>query len=96
MPMCMNELRVMFDLGEERRVAIEIVSCLKEDFEILSAEYTLVKVGTDVPEQEGSCDINAHEISVKICPKNTGTYRLKFTYRIADETLIDIVKVRVD
>lgn len=43
----------------------------------------------------GICNIIAHLIDTVIEPKEKGEYQLIVTYKIADETLIDAVKVVV-
>ena len=86
---------VEFDLGETRHVKIEIVSCKGEPFEILSASYTLTARGDTEPESQVASVIMDHLIDQVITPQKRGIYILAVTYRIADETLIDKVEVRV-
>lgn len=56
--------------------------------------------GTDLPfeilEASGNCVIDGHEIDVFLSPESAGEYRLRHIYRIADETWVDNLKIRVD
>lgn len=88
-------MRVKFDLGENRHVKLIIHSLKNENFEIDNASYTLTKVGNTEEESSGPCMIYDHEIDSVISPNEKGVYHLKITYKILDETLIDIVEVMV-
>lgn len=86
---------VNFDLGEIRHVKIQIHSCKGDPFEILSASYSLIWKGDMETEDSGASVIQEHVIDQVIAPKRRGTYNLEVTYRIADETLVENVEVRV-
>ena len=86
---------VNFDLGETRHVKLQIHSCKGDPFEILSASYALTGRGDTEPEDSGASVIQEHVIDQVITPKRRGAYNLEVTYRIADETLIENVEVRV-
>lgn len=88
-------MSVKFDNGEKKHVQLLIHSIKGEDFTILSASYALIKKRTGVREDEGPCVIDGHIIDTIIAPKETGTYELKITYHIADETLIENIEVLV-
>lgn len=88
-------MTVVFDYGESRHIKLRICSCKNEDFEIISASYELTKKGNDKPEDSGGCVLYGHVIDISINPKERGTYLLKITYYIADETLIENLEVRV-
>ncbi len=88
-------MQVDFDFGETRHVKIKIHSCKGDPFEILSASYSLTAKGCTEPEDSGASVIQEHVIDQVITPKRRGTYKLVITYRIADETLIEKVEVRV-
>lgn len=84
------------DLGEKIYVrCIVKPKCEQElPFVIRNARWGLKDTG-GVLEDEGECIINGHEISAFIAPQKAGTYRLKYTYEIADETWVDNVKLKV-
>lgn len=86
---------VIFDQGENRHVRLKISSKKNENFEISSATYTLKKKDCEKVEASGDCIIIDHIMDSVICPKEKGEYVLKITYKIADEILIDDVKVVV-
>lgn len=83
------------DLGEKIHVRSIVKPKCEQDlpFTIRNARYELI-YGTEV-EDSGECAINGHEIDAFICPKNTGTYCLKYIYDIADETWVDNVRIKV-
>ena len=85
-------MQVIIDFGETRHIMLEVVSIKNDEFVISSASYVL-RNGKD--ETAGSCNIIAHLIDTVIEPKEKGEYQLIVTYKIADETLIDAVKVVV-
>lgn len=88
-------MTVVFDYGEVRHVKLRIHSCKNENFEIVSASYTLTVAGETEPEDSGLCIILGHTLDMVINPKKKVRYLLKITYYIGDETLIDTVEVRV-
>ena len=88
-------MSVRFDFGERKHVQLLIHSVKNEDFTILSASYALTKKRTGVKEDEGPCVIDGHIVDTVIEPKETGTYELRITYHIADETLIENIEVLV-
>lgn len=91
----MTNMKVRFDLGETQHVKLK-VHCLKHDnFVIEHAKYDLIKNGCNVPESSGICTIQDHIIDTVITPLEKAPYRLKITYNILDETLIDVVEVVV-
>jgi hypothetical protein len=85
--------RTYFNLGESRHVKLLIKSANKEAFVIRTAKWELLKKG--VLESQGDCSIDEHIIDAYISPLNTGTYKLRFTYEIADETIIEVIEVVV-
>lgn len=88
-------MSVKFDSGEKKHVQLLIHSIKNEEFTILSASYSLIKKRTGVREDEGPCVIDGHIIDTIISPKENGTYELRITYHIADETLIENIEVLV-
>lgn len=74
---------------------VEASRCIVDEFVISSASYVLRNEQTGKDETAGSCNIIAHLIDTVIEPKEKGEYQLIVTYKIADETLIDAVKVVV-
>lgn len=90
-----GDTMIVFDHGERRHVRLLIHSCKNEAFEILDASYELTALGDEVPEDSGACAISEHIIDMIIHPQKQGMYRLVVTYHIADETLIEALRVRV-
>ena len=86
-------MQVIIDFGETRHIMLEVVSIKNDEFVISSASYVLRNEQTGEDETAGSCNIIEHLIDTVIEEK--GEYQLIITYKIADETLIDAVKVVV-
>lgn len=84
-----------WDLGEQRHIkAVVKPKCGAEiEFEIEDARYELVYAGNVV--DSGECLVDAHEIDAYICPESRGNYELRLIYKIADETWVDVVKIKV-
>lgn len=87
-------MRVVMDLGETRHIRLEIFNIYNQDFTIKKCDYELTSP-TGESEMIGQADILDHIIDVLVEPKFSGDYDLKFTYYIADEILIEHVKVTV-
>lgn len=88
-------MTVIMDFGESRHVKLMIHNCKGDEFEIVRADYEFTLKGADEPETSGTANIVEHIIDIAVNPKQKGTYTLKVTYHIADETLIDTVEVQV-
>lgn len=96
-------MNVKFDLGEEKNVVVTIRSCKDESFVIDSAKWELFFVKNEfksVPnnnglESEGTGMIVDNKIYSLIKPKKEGSYILRLTYMIANETLIDNIPIDV-
>lgn len=86
---------IVFDYGENRHVKLRVTSCKDESFVIRNASYELVRSDTQEVEIQGSATILENILDVVICPQNVGYYELKYTYSIADETLVDVVEISV-
>ena len=84
---------LMFDQGEERHVRLQIKNIRGDPFTILKAQFELVR-GTK-GEDFGDAQILDHVIDVLIAPKEIGIYKLKITYWIGDETLIEVIRIEV-
>ena len=85
---------IVFDQGEERHVRLQIHNVKGEPFSILKARFELVR-GTEV-EDYGDAQILDHVIDVLIAPEQIGIYKLKVTYWIGDETLIEVIRIEVN
>lgn len=84
------------DAGEE----IHIICTVKAKcgyhvpFTIKEARYQLLdKSGAIVV--EGECTIQDHDIDAFVRLEDAGTFYLKYIYKIADETWVDKIKLRV-
>lgn len=85
--------RIKFELGETRHVQFLIKSANNKPFTIQDATWQL-KNEDDV-EAEGKCTIMDHVIDALISPNLAHVYKLRIAYRIADETLIEVIEVAV-
>ena len=83
-----------FVLGETRYARILISSTNNEAFVIRDASYELLEQSGHA-EATGDCVIDGHIIMSLISPLHTGRYKLKISYHIADEDLIEVVEVVV-
>ena len=88
-------MTVIMDYGESRHIKLMIHNCRGDEFEIVRAEYEFAMKGAEIPETSGLASIAEHVIDISVTPRQRGTYILKVTYHIADETLIDTVEVQV-
>lgn len=86
-------MEVKFDLGEQKHVYVEIRSRKNQDFQIRSASWELLRDGA--AENGGSCVIIDHVLDIFLYPQQAGTYILRVTYEIADETLVENIIVQV-
>lgn len=85
------------ELGEAIHIRSVVKPKCEQDlpFSIRSARWELLD-GEGVIEDSGECAINGHEIDAFVSPGNIGTYKLRYTYQIADETWVDIIKIMVN
>lgn len=89
-------MNLTMELGEVRHVKLKVKSVKQEEFVISNADFELKKCDLPEPEDAGNANIiDDRTLDVVISPQNIGEYDLKYTYHIADETLIDIVRVKV-
>ena len=87
---------MIMELGEIRHAKLKIKSIKEEAFSINGADFELKKCDSQDPEETGKANIiDSCILDVVISPQHIGEYDLKYTYHIADETLIDIVRVKV-
>lgn len=86
---------INFDFGEEKHVRVEVNSRKGEEFVIQDAKYDLIYISDAKTEATGSCTVVDHTIDALLSPKRTGKYLLRYTYHVADETLIENMEVRV-
>lgn len=86
---------LQLDYGEKVHIRVTVKpKCDTElPFTVKSASYELIY--GDETEAEGECTITDHVLDAFIAPEKTGTYRLKYTYQIADETWVDNIKLKV-
>lgn len=90
------------DLGEKIHISGEVRPVCDKDipFEVRSARWELHREDPDSGqtslEAEGECTINGHILDALIHPEQAARYRFKFIYEVADETWIDVYKLRVN
>lgn len=87
---------IVFDKGERKHVAIEVMSRKGDAFNIQDARYELIYTPDGTTEASGLCDIVLHKIDALLEPQKTGIYLLRYTYHIADEILIENMEMRVN
>lgn len=85
--------KIHFDRGECRHVKLLIHAVDDAPFTIHEAHWELLWAGK--VEASGECGIDGHVIDAYISPENRATYRLRVTYVIADETLVEQIDVEV-
>lgn len=85
---------LVMDYGEIRHVRLLIKNIYNREFQILKCNYELRSPDGEI-EASGPADIADHVLDVLISPKSRGEYDIKFTYIIADETLIEHVNLKV-
>lgn len=86
--------KLNFYLGEQRHVRMRIHAANNEPFTIREASYELKQCGT--VEDSGTCTIDGETLDAFIAPKSRTAYKLYFTYKVADETLVECVEVVVE
>lgn len=72
--------------GEVRKVGIEVISQLNEDFIIETADFVIMKLTGEILEQ-GIPTIEEHKISTLFSANEVGKFYCEFTYRIGPEIL---------
>ncbi len=84
------------DTGEE----IHIICTVKTQcgyhvpFTIKEAKWELVgEKGIVI--KEGTCEVRDHDIDAFVSLEDSGTFYLKYIYKIADETWVDKIKLKV-
>lgn len=88
------------DLTVDQGEKIHIKSVVKPKcehyvpFSIKSARYELLDMSGNI-DAKGECTITDHEIDALIEFRKSGTYCLRFTYEIADETWVDNIRLKV-
>lgn len=84
------------DFGERLHLRGTVSPKCKQDipFVIRDARWELYN-SAGVLEAEGVCEINGHELDALVEPKNTGRYKFKFIYSVADEIWVDQVRLKV-
>lgn len=94
---------IYIDIGEDVHIRSKVHPVCDEDieFDIDSAKWELYHVDSMTGEAEleasGALEIEEdHILDALINPKQTGRYRLKYIYQIADETWVDVMRLRVN
>ena len=83
--------RLRFYVGENKHVRIRIHARNNEPFVIREATWEL-KSNYEI-EARGECIINDDVLDAQIAPQKKTTYRLYFTYTVADEVLMECIEV---
>jgi len=80
--------------GEKRHIRLLVHSTNDEAFYIRNARWELKNFSET--EATGVCVVDEHQISCLIEPKKAQTtYKLRITYEIADEVLVEVVEIQV-
>ena len=85
---------IRLDLGEAVHVYTEVTCGEAIPFVVRNARFTFENSEGEI-EAQGNCDIDGHRLDVFITPQKVGDYKLKYEYNVADETWVDVVKVKV-
>lgn len=91
---CADTLEI--DAGEEIHITCTVKpKCgYHVPFAIKEAKYQLInKDGLVI--KEGECKVQDHDIDAFVQLPDVGTFWLKYIYKIADETWVDKIKLRV-
>ena len=81
--------------GEKRKLYVTVTSCDELPFQITDAQYEFWNCGMDMREAEGRCEVDNHTLGITICPAHTGMYKVVYFLKIADETVIQKILIRV-
>lgn len=86
--------KIVFEAGEQRHVRLLIHSTNGEPFKIRTARYELLLLGE--VQESGECIVEEHVIDCFISPaRRHRTYELKVAYEVADEVLVETIKISV-
>lgn len=80
--------------GEVRRIGIEVVSQLNQDFEIEAADFVIFKSNGEIVER-GIPTIEEYKIMTLFSAQDKGQHHCEFTYRIGPEILKAKIYVEV-
>lgn len=80
--------------GEVRKIGIEIISQLDQDFVIETADFSIIKASGEIIEQ-GIPSIDNHKIITLFSAAEVGKYNCEFTYRIGPEIMKAKIYVEV-
>ena len=86
---------LVFNLGERRHVLVDISNKKTNEFEIQQATYKFTYDDTEEVEESGTCVITGHRLDIVLEPKLKGEYTLDVTYKVLDETLIELIGIAV-
>ena len=82
---------------ESNAIAAGVQSLLRENLVYNFNKYTdQMCIRDRVLEAEGECTVNGHALDALIQPKMTARYRFKYIYQVADETWVDVIRLRVN
>lgn len=87
---------IRVDLGERIHLKSEVCPVCEQDinFTIKSARYELWNSRKEL-EDSGTCAIEGHNLDALISPLETGVYKFKYIYEIADEVWVDVIRMVV-
>ena len=82
------------NIGEVRKIGIEVSSRLGQDFIIESADYVITdENGTEVT--RGYPSIDGHKIVALFTAAEAGRFECEFTFRIGPEILKNKINIKV-
>lgn len=76
---------MIFQKGEVKKIGIEVISQINQDFVIEGADYKIIKEGTEV--ESAVATIEGHKILALFSAQEIGKFHCEFTYRIGPEIL---------
>lgn len=93
----MNEK--IFELGERRRVTLEVWLSNGQTFTPTETSWTLSSPSYSAPEDSGGCEVQEvsgkWQLTAEVEPKRRSTYTLQFTFHMGTEIVKRSVKLRV-
>lgn len=94
----LNNDRLVMELGERRKIGINVFSQNGDNFMLQSVKVSLYRLKKGMVELETECDASFDQTNIytEIEPKTAGFYLLKVEMEIADEQIIKKFNIAVN
>lgn len=93
----MNEK--VFELGERRRVTMEVWLSNGQTFTPMNSTWNLISSSHPSPEASGACDVQEvsgkWQLTAEVEPKRKTSYKLQFTFHMGTEIVKRSIQIRV-